>query len=473
MTDAEQNHPSTSSAANSPSAIDLTACEDRFRQSTGCDFSEAKEAMVDALLRLTEQHCTGEDLGGEIIYGVRPSSRIVSAFLLPRYDQTGAEDETSDIHISTMGIDLQITSATPSSITVEPSLSVYVRELPSWSELIDPRNDMMPQIQLSREARQSVEQRARSYIDERIATLPPLEDEQTEEIERAGSALAQAERSYDLSEVSEDAHATPLSSDERGTIQANAESVERLERAATQHQDRARSRAAQRNERNATIAEIRREAFDRAFRELGIYIVGSNGQSERPVSANDVEEAPRSRLIEAGIEDTLSSAGDSEPETVSAEHRDGPPTASGALGGLREGVGRIADQFAAPQPIPQKWRRWSLDLSPIRFDVLDEAAREQAIGLFSDALRIQLTETVTAWLATGDGQRDAYRSGERIFPSHFADEASWNNYLTALRTRRPAELDDIRPDISGVALIVDLDPDFADRSRFNLRIALQ
>ena len=474
MTEADQNHSSSNSAARPPSAVDLTASEDRFRENTGVDFAEAKEAMVDALLRLTEQHCTGEDSDGEIIYGARPSSRIVSAFLLPRYDQTGAKDETSDIHISTMGIDLQIASATHGTITVEPSLSIYVRELPSWPELTDPRNEMMPQVQLSREARQAVEQRARHYIDERIATLPPLEDEQEEETERAGNALAQAERSYELSEVSEDAAAA--SSDERGTIQANAESAERAERAATQHQDRSRRRSAMRNERNAAIADIRREAFDRAFQEMGIYIIDPSGQSERPVSANDVEEAPSSELIEAGIEDALTGVDAAEHDTTSVEHEDGPPIASGALGTLREGVGRIADQFAAPQPIPQKWRCRRLDLGSFGFDVQDEAARNQSIGSFADTVRIRLDEALTAWLATEEGQRDAYRPGERILPGQFADEASWNNYLTALRTRRPAVLDDIRPDISGergVKLIADLDPDFADQTRSNLRIALQ
>ena len=473
MTEPEQNHSSSNSASRLPNAIDLTASEERFRESTGADFAEAKEAMVDALLRLTEQHCTGEGPDGEIIFGARPSSRIVSAFLLPRYDQTGAEDETSDIHISTMGIDLQIASDAPGTIIVEPALSVYVRELPSWAELTDPCNDMMPQVQLSREARKAVEQRAGHYIDERISTLPPMEDEQEEETERAGNALAQAERSYELSEVSEDALAASVSSAERGTIQANAEAAERAERAATQHQDRSRRRAAMRNERNAAIADIRREAFDRAFRELGIYIVDSNGQSERPVSANDVEEAPRSELIEAGIEDALAGADSSEQETAPEAHEDGPPTAYGALGALREGVGRIADQFAAPQPIPQKWRRWRLDIGSFSLDVQDEAARQQAIGSFADTLRIRLADTLTAWLATEVGQRDAYRPGERIFPGHFADEASWNDYLTALRTRRAAVLDDIRPDVSGVELIADLDPDFSDPARLNLRIGLQ
>lgn len=456
-----------------PTAVDLTAVEDRYRDEQGVDYTEVKEAMVDALLRLTEQHCTGEGSHGEIIYGARPSSRLVSAFLLPRYDRTGIEDETSDIHIATMGVDLQVAAGTSGTVTIEPALSVYIRELPSWSEIVDPRNDMMPQIRLSRDARQTVEQRARQYIDERIAALPPMEDEpQEDDSDRAGNALAQAERSYELAEVSDDSSVAPATGDERGTVRANAEVAERSERAAAQYQDRSRRRAALRSERNAAVSAIRREAFDRAFQELGIYIVDADGQVQRTLSASDMEEAPRSELIESGIEDAADSA--AAPVEDSTENdEEGPPPASGAVNALREGMGRIADQFAAPQPIPQKWRCWRLNLGSFSFDVGDEAAREQAIASFAATLRTCLSETLAAWLSTDEGQRDAYRPGERVLPGHFADEASWNSYLAALRARRPAVIDDVRPDISGVELIADLDPDFSDATRLNLRIALQ
>ena len=166
-----QNRTERPQTSAQPTAVDLTAVENRYRAGHGVDFTEVKEAMVDGLLRLTEQHCTGEGSDGEIIYGARPSSRLVSAFLLPRFDRSGNEDETSDIHIATMGVDLQVTAGTAGTVTIEPALSVYVRELPSWSEIADPRKDMMPQVQLSREARQAVEQRARQYIDEGIAAL--------------------------------------------------------------------------------------------------------------------------------------------------------------------------------------------------------------------------------------------------------------------------------------------------------------
>ncbi len=470
-----QNSTECPQTSPEPTAVDLTAVEDRYRAGQGVDFTEVKEAMVDGLLRLTEQHCTGEGSDAEIIYGARPSSRLVSAFLLPRYDRSGNEDETSDIHIATMGVDLQVAAGTAGTVTIEPALSVFVRELPSWSEIADPRNDMMPQIQLSREARQAVEQRARQYIDEGIAALPPVEDQpQEDEFERAGNALAQAERAHELAEVPDDSPETPATADELRTAQGNARAAESSERAAIQHQDRSRRRATVRNERNATVAMIRCEAFDRAFLELGIYVVDANGQAQRPLSAGDIEEAPHSELIETGIEDAQDSAAATQPEaTTAGDEEEGPPPAAGAVSALREGTGRIADEFAAPQPIPQKWRRWRLDLGTFSFDAGDEAAREHAIASFADTLRARLSEALAAWLATNEGQRDAYRPGERALPSHFADEVSWNGYLAALRARRPAVINDVRPDISGVKLIVDLDPDFSDATRLNLRVAIQ
>src|SRR5690606_1081890 len=172
MSDA-QHSPIGASPATPVRAVDLRSAETRYQANTGGDFTEAKEALVDALLRLTEQRCTGEGADGEVIYGVRPSSKLVSGFLLPRYDRTGAEDETSDIHIATMGLDLQVAAGTSGEVAIRPSLSVYLRQLPSWQEICDPRHEMMPQVQLSRDTRLMVEQRARAYIQERIAELPP------------------------------------------------------------------------------------------------------------------------------------------------------------------------------------------------------------------------------------------------------------------------------------------------------------
>ncbi|MGH6877947.1 MAG: hypothetical protein ACREHV_11315, partial [Rhizomicrobium sp.] len=287
--------------------------------------------------------------------------------------------------------------------------------------------------------------------------------------------LAQAEREHERLDVPEESAAAADTPEARGIARAAAETAERAERAATAHQTRSRQRIAARSERNAAIAAIRREAFDRAFVELGINIVTAAAGS-RPLIAGDLAEGEHTEVIEAGIEDAQdqTTVADTSPEA-----EEGPPPATGAVGPVRPEAGRIDDRFAASQPIPQKWRRWPLPLDTFTFDIADEVSRTRAVSAFETALQTQLTQMLTAWLTTEEGQRDAYRPGERILPSNFADEASWNRYLAALRARRPATLDDVRPDLdvrpdhAGMTLVADLDPDFTDATRMNLRIALQ
>ena len=112
------------SAASPARAADLDAIERRMRTSGGTDLTEAKEAIVDALLSLALNRCTGSGRDGEVIYGMRPSSRFVSGFLLPRFDETGLEDETSDIRIATMG-------STSSSRPKARAILSFVRKLRS------------------------------------------------------------------------------------------------------------------------------------------------------------------------------------------------------------------------------------------------------------------------------------------------------------------------------------------------------
>ena len=162
---------------------------------SGTDLTEAKEAVVEGILQLAIERCTGEGKAGEFVFGVKPSAKFVSGFLLPRFD-AGQEDETSDIHIATMGIDVQVGAEHSGEIVVVPEFSIYVRLLPTWEELIDRRHDMMTRSELSRETRQEVEDRARQYINEAVAGLPPL-DEPVEPDERPGDALAEAERARD------------------------------------------------------------------------------------------------------------------------------------------------------------------------------------------------------------------------------------------------------------------------------------
>jgi hypothetical protein len=89
-------------ASLTPSGVNLDDVERGMRNASGTDLTEAKEAVVEALLQLAVQRCTGEGSAGEFIFAVKPSAKLVSGLLLPRFDATGQGDETSDIHLATM-----------------------------------------------------------------------------------------------------------------------------------------------------------------------------------------------------------------------------------------------------------------------------------------------------------------------------------------------------------------------------------
>ena len=168
-----------SNAVTPPSSlrsVNLDAEERKLRAASGVDLTEAKEAVVDAILALTIQKCTGAGPSGEYVFGAKPSGKFVSGFLLPRFDASGFDDETSDIHLSTMGLDLQVLAGQTGVVTVVPELSIYVRQLPAWEDISDARHDMAPRAELSRETRQAVEERARQYINQARAALPPLDE---------------------------------------------------------------------------------------------------------------------------------------------------------------------------------------------------------------------------------------------------------------------------------------------------------
>jgi hypothetical protein len=106
--------------------------------------NDAKEGIVDALLNLTWQRCSGSGPEGETVFGAKSSLRFVSGFLLPRYEETGQIDETSDIHLSTHGLDCQIAADARGQLTVSTAFSIYVRALPAWDELVKPELELFP-----------------------------------------------------------------------------------------------------------------------------------------------------------------------------------------------------------------------------------------------------------------------------------------------------------------------------------------
>lgn len=443
-------------------------------EGTGSDLTEAKEAVVEGILKLAINRCTGARDAGVVVYGVKPSAKFVSGFLLPRFDASGQEDETSDIHIATMGIDLQVAAEHSGEIAIVPEFAIYVRLLPNWEELSDPRHEMMPRSELSRQTRQEVEDRARQYINEAIASLPPL-DEPTEPDERPGDALAEAERAQDTADQADLTVAEQGDAELRGHSRAARASAERLERVAVARQQTVQQRLAARRERNAAIAAIRRDAFSRAFSELGIRLreARAGATAERALRMEDLATDIASEETQPDLPAPLAEAEQRETETRPPSDGEPAAVAADAVIMLRPDAGILDDRIAGPQPIPMKWGRFQLDLGEFRFDCHDEVSRSAATGAFRARILEQTRAVLGAWIELPEGQRDAYRPKEQILPSQFASKAGWDRYLDELRIRRPAVLAEILPDLSGVELVLDADPDFIDPTRVNLRAAIE
>ena len=449
--------------------MNLDAIERGMRHTSQTDLTEAKEAIVEAVVQLSLQRCTGEGVDGDFIFGAKPSAKLVSGFLLPRFDASGQEDETSDIHIAIMGIDLQVGSDQSGEVVVTPNFSIYVRVLPTWEDISSPCHDIMPRSELSRETRQHVELRARQYISEAIAGLPPLEDP-VEPDERPAAAIAEAQRAREIADQTEQrlVEEGELDSEAKGSNRAAQLSAQHAEQVSAARTETVRQRVAARRERNAAVAAIRKEAFSRAFADLGIRLNDARGAAvARALQSDDLTN-------ELEIEKSQPERTDADvPDTAADE----PPIADEVAASVeivvRPEVGVLDDAVAERQPIPMKWRRFRLALGEYRFDCHDEAARVTAMDAFAARVLQQTRTMLTDWLATEEGQRDAYRPNERILPSHFSSKSGWDRYLSDLRQRRSAVVQDILPDLSGVALVLNADPDFVDATRVNFRAAIE
>jgi hypothetical protein len=176
--------------------------------------NDAKEGLVDAILNLTFRRVSGFGSDGEIVYGSKPSIRFVSGFLLPRYEETGLEDETSDIHLSTHGLDCQIASDADGTLSIRAEFSIYVRALPEWEEIVRPEIELFPNPSL----RKNVEQAIRNLMVQRLAVAKSAEAAKPVDKRRPHRELQQELYRQLLSE-----HGVRVSSD---SVIADAEEVE-------------------------------------------------------------------------------------------------------------------------------------------------------------------------------------------------------------------------------------------------------
>ncbi|WP_162604593.1 DEAD/DEAH box helicase [Geomonas edaphica] len=154
-----------------------------IRNIKGKDFVEAKEALTDSLLNLTYRFVSGQGADGEIVYGTKPSRKFVSGFLLPAMSESGTDDETSDIHISNLGMDLQVSNPASGDMGVEVSFAVYIRVLPTWEEI--EKYQLKPTFQL----RSTVQREIRDAIRNRTDALLAEEQGKPEDQRRKKALL--------------------------------------------------------------------------------------------------------------------------------------------------------------------------------------------------------------------------------------------------------------------------------------------
>lgn len=124
----------------------------------------AQEAVTDSLLNIVFARISGWGDEGSAVYGERPSRYFKSGFLLPRYNERH-EDDTNFIHNSNIGIDFQVRSESRGTIRVIPNMSVYVRALPEWEELLDALRDRLF-FTLDEELEQDLRERSRTIRSE-------------------------------------------------------------------------------------------------------------------------------------------------------------------------------------------------------------------------------------------------------------------------------------------------------------------
>lgn len=132
-----------------------------------------KEAVVDSLLNGLSARLAGRGDFYKVIYGAKPSTALMSEFILPMpLDERGGDEEADPIRISAHGMDFQIRSAaTGSKLDVSLTGAVYVRILPTEDE-VKPGGRLKVTFPLTREARTEIRAKVKEALGKLVTKLP-------------------------------------------------------------------------------------------------------------------------------------------------------------------------------------------------------------------------------------------------------------------------------------------------------------
>lgn len=132
-----------------------------------------KEAVVDSLLNGLSARLAGRGDFYKVIYGTKPSTALMSEFIVPMpAEERGGDEEADPIRISAHGMDFQIRStATGTTLGVSLTGAVFVRILPTADE-VKPGGRLEATFPLTREARAEIRGKVRDALTKLVAELP-------------------------------------------------------------------------------------------------------------------------------------------------------------------------------------------------------------------------------------------------------------------------------------------------------------
>lgn len=132
-----------------------------------------KEAVVDSLLNGLSARLAGRGDFYKVVYGTKPSTALMSEFIVPMpQEERGGDEEADPIRISAHGMDFQIRSAAvDTTLCVSLNGAVYVRILPTEDD-VKPGGRLEPTFPLTKEARTEIRGKIKEALTKLIASLP-------------------------------------------------------------------------------------------------------------------------------------------------------------------------------------------------------------------------------------------------------------------------------------------------------------
>ncbi len=167
---------------------------------------ELKEAVCDALVNALVQRASGGDDRGRFLLGSSPRRGIFAGQLLPRFDMSGQADETTDIRVAAVGVDLLAVAGSGAKMCITPRFSVYVRVIPEWADLIAGGGELDFDFRLQVNIQQQIDDAIRT---ERMSALRAagVEKPDWKLMDEAKRSKVRATRAQILAEVRRKAYA--------------------------------------------------------------------------------------------------------------------------------------------------------------------------------------------------------------------------------------------------------------------------